>query len=575
MGLNENLNLALKILKDKNIPQDDPEFLKLKDFLTKNNSIGFLGYVTKMTLNSFNRIREASFVLAQDLINNRDLLKNLPKDISTYDRIEDFESDLLKVQNLRKVKKFTSKLTNKDLVNLLNQEDLHQNQIDNIEYFLKIDSSDQKEFLSKTDKYKDVVEFLKDLDEFVDNHKIGFNYSGVLKKINSMGKNDIKLLYSSDNKILCRIITYEASKEIGSTSWCIVGDENHFRDYTENGKNYQYFFFNFDPKIPPDLKMIAFTMDSENHITASHDRYDNYFKNPLSYLSSIGIKEKIIMINSRELFKTKINNIDVYNEEKIKIVYKKLETKEGKPYFHLENNRQINYLVRIILNLLNETKTNHLDLILEKFESYPTYYGDYYGGGYELRKYKDLNVFQYLINNYDTIYNEDIQLSKNKLIDILTKIYQSNLKIKEETTRSILFFLKQNNVDILKLSQQKKSKYNQDLGSTEFSMLAKRGENLKPIIQNKLSSIRRGEDVSMTDAEINYSIDNGYKDVIMKYYKDMLPDFGENQLSYEDLNIYKKLGLIGDVSKIIKSKGDMYGVDSLNSIEKSLYDYSK
>ena len=103
-------------------------------------------------------------------------------------------------------------------------------------------------------------------------------------------------------------------------------------------------------------------------------------------------------------------------------------------------------------------------------------------------------------------------------------------------------FLKGNGVDILKLSQQNKSKKSQDLTSAEFAMLSKQGENLKPNIQNKLAAIRRGEDVSMNISEINYAIENGFVNTIKKYYQSMLPGFADNQFSYEDFASVSKAG---------------------------------
>jgi hypothetical protein len=79
----------------------------------------------------------------------------------------------------------------------------------------------------------------------------------------------------------------------------------------------------------------------------------------------------------------------------------------------------------------------------------------------------------------------------------------------------------------------------------------------------------------MSISEINYAIDNGYRDVILKYYTNMLPSFADQQLSYDNLNVYKKLNLLDQISKIIYKKGNMYGLDALNSIERSLYDMVK
>ena len=368
-----------------------------------------------------------------------------------------------------------------------------------------------------------------------------------------------------------------------------------FDQYTENGKNYQYFFFNFNANIPSNLKMIAFTMDTEGEITSSSDRYNKNFGDPLKYLNSIGVKEKIFAINSRMRMEKVLKEPDFGNYgDRLRLRYtvrKYIDSRGREQISYVPQQNTKNVLLRLALNALIRLKNSnmvHLDLILNKYENNPTEVYDEVNYDYK-KHYEDFNVFSYLIQNYDEVKtlfdkiktssaNDEYGsskfeiLSKNDFINVLKKIYLSNIQLKGETKRALLLFLKDNDVDILKLSQLKKYKKNQDLSAEEFGMLAKQGENLKPVIQNKLSSIRRGEDVYMTETEINYAIDNGFRDIILQYYKKMLPRFRDNQLSYENLNVYKKLGLLKEISQVIISKVKMYGINSLNSIEKSVYD---
>jgi hypothetical protein len=195
--------------------------------------------------------------------------------------------------------------------------------------------------------------------------------------------------------------------------------------------------------------------------------------------------------------------------------------------------------------------------------------------------YDNINKYLERINemyhNYDYENNSNITYkipSVHELITIANKVYKSNIKLSQNSKVSILHFLKDHGEDVLDLSKQAKSKKGEDLSDMEFAMLKNKGENLKPIIQNKLAAIRRGEDVTMNTAEINYAIDNGLKKIIYTYYKNSLPDYSENQLDYEDMQIYKKLGLFDELLNVIYRKGKMYGEDSLNSIEKSIYDYA-
>ena len=209
----------------------------------------------------------------------------------------------------------------------------------------------------------------------------------------------------------------------------------------------------------------------------------------------------------------------------------------------------------------------NLDVVIGKFENYPenVYLNNNHGIPYE----RTVNIVPEVLN----ILNKSID--KKLLVDTMKKVYLSNFAINKDTKAAIMRFLKGNGVDILKLSQQNKSKKSQDLTSAEFGMLSKQGENLKPNIQNKLAAIRRGEDVSMNISEINYAIENGFVNTIKKYYQSMLPGFADNQFSYEDLQVYQKLGMLDKAGDMLVKKANIYGDDVLNSIEKSVVDISR
>ena len=577
--ISEDVNMAIKLLKTNNIPIDNPEYLRAKDFLVKNNSIGFLGQVVRIGLNYNNEFYEIS----EYILNNKDLIKNLPKPLSNYKDFLELENAVLYIQNNRIVKKLTTKLTNKLLIKLLLENTPDSKTLEEIKYFLDIKYSDQKEFLSKSDKYNDIDSFYNDLKNFNDNNKIGFYYENIVGYINGMSEDDIRLLYKKNNMILARIITYRAAKKIGSNSWCIVGEEEQFDYYTNNGSRYQYFFFNFNSNIEPSLQMIAFTLDENNNITASHDRYDAQFNGIVPYLEKIGIKEKIFLINSRERQKNKLSSIDkgFNNNNYLSKTYlyyfsNKKINKDGKEeitytYPNNYNKKLFNVGDKFLSTLFGDEikNTNHLDIVFKKFQSYPVSI---------ITQNQDVidsstDIISLVLTNFDVINNN--QYAIEEFLNLLKKVYLSNINITKELKINILSFLKKNNVDILKLSQTNKGNKGIDLGDAEFNMLSRRGENMRPIIQNKLSAFRRGENVNLTHAEINYAIDNGFKNIIEKYYRNMLPSFGENQLSYEDLMIYKKLGLLNDIARVIISKANNFGIETLNSIEKSLYDTNK
>lgn len=598
--ISEDVKLAEKLLKQNNIPLDAPEYLKLRDYLGQKN-VGFLGQIVRLSLSSNNL--EFGLRIAEYIIENKELIRSLPNQLSSYATFDDLYYSVEALKNSRIVKKVVNMLTNKKLGQLLLDDSPEENNVRLLDKFINLDSSDRKEFLVKTDKYRTVDEFYDKLGVFMDDIH-NFNFKTVLSVINEMSNDEIIVLYSSNNMILARIKKYSASSMIGSKSWCIVGDEYQFDNYTRNGENYQYFFFNFDIDVNANERMIAFTMDKDNNITACYDRYDKFFNNVISYLDSIGIKSKIFEINSRQRQLDKLSGMDSKLKKGQQINFltyaKKIDKIGGKEYpvkrFPSGYKDNLKLLSRKLLEFLFSKDVkgkNHLDIHIDKFEDVPitVYDWDYS----KVIGSDSINIVAYTLNNFDKVNDDNYEYeltywfsgsedkyhdktmvySKEDLVEIIKRVYLSNIKMTRETKLSMLNFLKNNGIDLLKLNQLKKSKTNQDLTPSEFGLLANRGEDMKASIQNKLSGLRRGEDVNLNPTEIKYAIDNGFRSIIEKYYKEMIPSFGENQLSYDDLNIYKMLGLLDDVVKVITSKANNYGIETLNSIEKSLYDMNK
>ena len=380
----ENAAQAEKVLKMNDVPLDDPDYLEFKQKISQNNNIGYLGFIVKLsTKNKFYK------VLANDIydliIANKNTINKLPKYLMKYDDYDSLRKDLDNSVKLQIINKLSKKLTNEkiknELVNYVDDVDF----IDNIEFFLKARSADRKEFMEKTDKYKTAQEFVEDFDVFVNELRIGFKYNIVLSKISSMDDSEIKVLLDDNGRqiILARILKYSASKEIGSKSWCIVGQESYFNQYTNDGKNYQYFFFNFNSDIPANEKMIAFTMNKDNKVTASHDRYDKEFDSPVAYLSKLGIMPKIYEINSRERAKQDLNSLgqppknNWSSDHDFSVVLskrqKKSTDKDGKPV--LTTVKSPHYQAKLdnissvfMKSLLNG---NNLDIVIKKFENYP------------------------------------------------------------------------------------------------------------------------------------------------------------------------------------------------------------
>ena len=410
--LNEDVKLAEKLLKQKNVPLDNPKYLELRAYLGQKN-IGFLGQIVRLALASNN---VPLMTVGEYVIENKELIRSLPNQLFSYATFNDLSMAVESLKNSRVVKKVVNMLTNKSLGNSLLGFEPDSTMVNNLTRFLKLGSSDRKEFLAKSDNYRTVDIFYDKLGVFIDD-VYNFNFKTVLSTINSMDNNEINVLYSKNNMILARIVKYSASKAIGSKSWCIVGSEYH-----ENGNNYQYFFFNFDIDIEPNERMIAFTMDKVNNITACHDRYDKSFNDVIKYLSDIGIKSKIFEINSRQRQLDKLGGVEkklktgYYSRHETYLSYgKEKYMVNGKEYtrdsFPLNYNDKLKLLSRKLLEFLfskDVNGKNHLDIHIDKFERIPITI-------YDVKDYdkiiaKDsMNIVHYMLNNFDKVNNNEYE----------------------------------------------------------------------------------------------------------------------------------------------------------------------
>lgn len=564
--LNEDVKLAEKILKDNNIELNNPDYLKIKNDLLRHNMIGYLGLVVKLEssegLISYGVARE----LLGNLINNKNLIKSLPKNIMSYKSSNELISDFKKIKKLLDFKKIMNKISLKTLKSQFDEKisdgsiyDIINNYDEYIENFNELSKESQNEFFKKLNRYQTIDQFFKGLINFINNY-IG-TYNGMLEKIKSVGEDDLKVLYADEEKghIVVLVKTYKGSSSIGTTAWCIVGSEDQFNNYVKSGYS-QYFFFNFDynENIPTNLKMLAFTMDEDSNITASHDRYDKYYDDPLSYLRKIGISEKIFIINRR-----------VQAEKSLSSTFQNKLIKDYENYeFGLSEYKS--QIVKRIISLINNSifERDNLDLLIKYIEEF---------------KYKDIKVIsvskseEIIKQNVITLLTDTkLESSYNDiLIDFFKKVMERSIKMSSDTKYHINNFLHRNGVDVLSMGYNEKTRKGENLSDMEFAMLSNKGVNLKPMIQNKLSAIRRGEDVSMNVAEVKYAIDNGFKDIVKKHYLSFIDDYSINQLDYDDMQIYQKLGLLDKIKEIIHNKGKIYGVGTLNSIEKSLYDFEE
>jgi hypothetical protein len=594
--INEDVKLAEKILRATGYQPTDEWYVDLKNDLLKNNKLGYIGIILKLSAMSDGRLSKRwVYRLTEFFKEESDILKFLPKNVFQYDNYDIFlkDADITKFRMV--FKKLLNKLTS-DVIKGEIKEYMYGPEVEDrsshtrdviniIDNMFNLPSSSQKEFFTISDKFKSFDELMIEMSAFVKNY-IG-TFDGMMDKIKTVGDEHLRVLMSDENlgHILVRVLDYKGSESIGSTSWCIVSSKDQFESYVGNN-NYQYFFFNFGVGIPAKLKMLAFTMDPNGEISYSHDRYNSQFENTVKYLKSIGVNDKILKINSRE---RAIRTLDRFSKTNDRL--------HGSNYEYENINIESNFtyslevLGTILSMIQNENYVNNnIDILAKHLESFPAYVKVQEkdeNGIYHSKTIKStINGFQYVSSKFDyhekdeyrqiNTHSRDWSIMfgkemKKKVIDFFIKVYNSNFKKNEITNYSILGYLKNQGYNTDEMVYNKKIKSGEDLSDTIFSATAKSGKNLKPIIQNKMSSLRRGEDVNLSYSETMYAIENGFEPFIKKYYTNGLNNYLNDRLDYDDMRVYQKLGMIKDITDVIIKKGDMYGINTLNSIETSMY----
>lgn len=153
-------------------------------------------------------------------------------------------------------------------------------------------------FKTQEDLYDALESFLNLLDNF--------SFEMVQSKAHEL---KAEIISNSDNKLLIRIKTFEESKALGSSSWCISRDDYFFKQYTEK-YNEQYFLYNFNKTSRDNECLIGCTLTSKSKLTISHLKNDVRIKEheQIDYIIK-KVKESKLKPMSGVSFTGKIRNL--------------------------------------------------------------------------------------------------------------------------------------------------------------------------------------------------------------------------------------------------------------------------
>lgn len=123
-----------------------------------------------------------------------------------------------------------------------------------------------------------------------------------------------KLCIETENSLVIRINDFEASKNLGSSSWCISRNKSYFDSYSDENR-YQYFYFDFNKDSKSNLSMIGFTIEKNGKMHTAHIKNDDYINFEEKY-KNVYINTIVSEIEKYNLSKDKIKEFGI--EEKIK-----------------------------------------------------------------------------------------------------------------------------------------------------------------------------------------------------------------------------------------------------------------
>ena len=259
----ENKDQAYKILYQKNVPEDNPDFIRLKDEVEKLfKNLNYLGLMTKYVFTQDVSIQEIIDLLPWLRYNGN----RLPKNPLQYKKFENLKDDIIKVDNDQRVKTIYDLLP-RDQKDLVKGDPIFYEKALAIH---KLGSS--KKFGKKVSLYKTKEGLIEYMDDYLKKNSEQITFDSVVEDLKKL--NTKIFIEDIDNGfIMAEILDYSASKEMGSSDWCIVTSKSSFDNYTR-GTRRQFFMWDFSEDITSSMFLIGFTSNEIGQITNIHDKYD-------------------------------------------------------------------------------------------------------------------------------------------------------------------------------------------------------------------------------------------------------------------------------------------------------------
>jgi hypothetical protein len=272
---NEILDEALGVIFKK-YPTFKKEFFKIgttieaaaiRPFFTSIDT--FKNNLTVLRLNNFDYF---------ECYNN----KKSDETLSHFLTAEKVDDEMNRIVQDHKVKKFAHSITSKKYEHLYDETTyLLMKEL----YDLNIEKSTLQKFIGvKIAAFHKPEEFNKTLSKFLSAYN-GFEPHIIIEKATECGAS---IIHSTDDKIILEIDSFDKSKHLGSSSWCITREPHYFEGYVKNGEK-QYFIYDFTKRYIDNSSMIGITLDKGNYSTAHYKNDEQISERSSHFLENLNI----------------------------------------------------------------------------------------------------------------------------------------------------------------------------------------------------------------------------------------------------------------------------------------------
>lgn len=266
-------------------------------------------FIQKMAEENFNV--NGLYIAINSFIKNEQILKNYHFDVleelSKANSLEYFDDAIDKVrrtheQNMLAASIFTGRY--KELYDKKSADYIKSL------YELKVTKEDLQDNIGKKmagfKTSNDVNEALK---KYV-NSLQEFEADATVKKAANFETN---VAHHTEDMVILKINNYEASKALGSGSWCISRNESHFESYAGKKDKLQFFIFDYTKESNDKMSMIGITLNTDGTHSAAHIKNDDPLyasdKKFLALQKTI-IKENMHLFELSDAMKKKLKETD-------------------------------------------------------------------------------------------------------------------------------------------------------------------------------------------------------------------------------------------------------------------------